>query len=118
ARYTQVMSSNPASPELAELNSEIRRLTAEYENVEGRIRLQNPPQPELVDPEPLNLAKIQTDVLDENSILLEYSLGEQRSYLWAVTRETFTSYVLPPRSEIETKVRRIRELMTARSALP
>ena len=118
ARYTQVMTTNSASLELVELNSEIRRLTAEYEDVEGRIRLQNPHYAELVHPEPLSLAKIQTDVLDENSILLEYSLGEQRSYLWAVTRETFTSYVLPPRSEIETKVRRIHELMTARSALP
>jgi CHAT domain-containing protein len=35
--------------------------------------------------------------------------------LWAVTREGIFSYELPKRSEIEAKVRRVRELMTASS---
>jgi CHAT domain-containing protein len=32
---------------------------------------------------------------------LEYSLGEERSYLWAVTKTGITSYELPKRADIE-----------------
>ena len=34
-------------------------------------------------------------------MLLEYSLGEERSYLWAVTKTSITSYELPKRADIE-----------------
>jgi hypothetical protein len=34
-------------------------------------------------------------------MLLEYSLGEERSYLWAVTKTGITSYELPKREEMK-----------------
>ena len=34
----------------------------------------------------LNIRDIQEQVLDFDTVLLEYSLGEQQSYLWWVTR--------------------------------
>jgi len=43
--------------------------------------------------------------LDDDTILLEFSLGEQRSYLWAVTKNNISSYVLPPRSQIDFATR-------------
>jgi CHAT domain-containing protein len=48
-------------------------------------------------------------------LLLEYSLGEERSYLWAVTATSFSSYELPPRAVIEAAARRCYELLTARN---
>jgi len=47
--------------------------------------------------------------------LLEYSLGEERSYLWAVTKNSFSSYELPSRAVIEAAARRCYELLTARN---
>jgi CHAT domain-containing protein len=69
----------------------------------------------LTQPAPLGLSEIQNAVTDDSTLLLEYSLGEERSYLWAVTATSFSSYELPPRAEIEAAVRRCYELLTARN---
>jgi CHAT domain-containing protein len=116
-RYTQLLSSSATSKATAELSDEIRRLTAEYEELQGQIRVRSPRYASLVQPEPLSLVRIQNELLDNDSLLLEYALGDENSYLFAVTREDFTSFVLPKRSEIEKRLRRLRELMTARLAL-
>jgi CHAT domain-containing protein len=69
----------------------------------------------LTQPAPLGLTEIQTAVTDNETLLLEYSLGEDRSYLWAVTASSFSSYELPPRARIEAAARRCYELLTARN---
>src|SRR5262249_23598760 len=53
-------------------------------------------------------------VLDRETLLLEYALGDEHSYLWAVTPDSITSYRLPPRAEIEAAARKVYELLTAR----
>ncbi len=40
-------------------------------------------------------------MLDENTLLIEYMLGEERSYVWAVGNDSITATQLPKRSEIE-----------------
>src|SRR5262249_24804082 len=54
-------------------------------------------------------------VLDPDSILLEYALGKERSYLWAVTTDAIASFELPGRAIIEESARRINKLLTARN---
>jgi CHAT domain-containing protein len=60
-------------------------------------------------PEPLSLSAIQEQILDDDTLLLEYALGEQRSFLWAVTPTTLTSHVLPRRSAVEAAARQLYE---------
>jgi CHAT domain-containing protein len=48
------------------------------------------------------LEQIQKEVLDDDTILLEYSLGKETSYLWAVTNKSINSYKLPGKEELET----------------
>ena len=62
-------------------------------------------------PRPLSLREIQNEVLDPSTLLLEYSLGETRSFLWVVSPGSIHTYVLPPRSEIETAAIRVHELL-------
>jgi CHAT domain-containing protein len=52
--------------------------------------------------------------LREKTVLLEYSLGEERSYLFAVTNNSFKTFELPKRAEIEAKVWSFRRLLTVR----
>jgi len=117
-RYTQLLSSDATSKSIPELSDEIRRLTAEYDELQGQIRVQSPHYAALVQPQPSKLIQIQKELLDGDSLLLEYALGDENSYLWAVTRESFASFNLPKRSEIEKRTRHFRELMTARAGLP
>lgn len=49
-------------------------------------------------------------MLDSDTLLLQYHLGEERSYLWAVTPDSIDSYVLPGRAEIEEKVKAFLEV--------
>ncbi|MCA1991514.1 MAG: CHAT domain-containing protein, partial [Coleofasciculus sp. S288] len=53
---------------------------------------------------------------DDDTLLLEYSLGSERSYLWAVSKTSITSYVLPSRSEIEAAAQTFRQSLTPDSA--
>ena len=83
--------------------------------IEADLKARSPRYAALTQPTPLGLAEIQTAVTDDATLLLEYSLGEERSYLWAVTATSFSSYELPPRATIEAAARRCYELLTARN---
>src|SRR6185295_1719011 len=83
--------------------------------IEAELKTHSPRYAALTQPAPLGLAEIQSAVTDDATLLLEYSLGEERSYLWAVTATTFSSYELPPRATIEAAARRCYELLTARN---
>jgi CHAT domain-containing protein/tetratricopeptide (TPR) repeat protein len=50
------------------------------------------------------LAEIQREVLDDDSILLSYALGKDRSFLWVVTPGSVAPFTLPDRSSIEEAV--------------
>lgn len=87
------------------LAAEVGDLSARYERVQARIRATSPRYAALTQPAPLTLKEMQTSVLDAETVLLEYSLGEERSYLWAVTRDSLASFELPNRAELERLAR-------------
>ncbi|HSS48770.1 MAG TPA: CHAT domain-containing protein, partial [Thermoanaerobaculia bacterium] len=53
----------------------------------------------------LSSQEIQAQVAEKGTLLLEYSLGEKRSFLWAVTPQSLESFELPPRKELEKDAR-------------
>lgn len=83
--------------------------------VETQLKATSPRYAALTQPAPLGLTEIQKVVTDDETLLLEYSLGEERSYLWAVSATSFSSYELPPRATIEAAARRCYQLLTARN---
>ena len=94
---------------------EISALTTEFEQLEGKIRESSPQFAALTQPVPLTLEETQKQVLDPETLLLEYSLGEDKSFLWAVTPDSVKSYELPNRAVIEPLARRVYELLTERN---
>jgi CHAT domain-containing protein len=100
---------------LAQVGKEIKNLSAQYELVEAEIRAASTRYAELIQPQPLSLAEIREQVIDNDTVLLEYFLGEERSYLWAVTSTSIETYELPKREVVETAARRVYELLTARN---
>ncbi|MBD2596486.1 CHAT domain-containing protein [Nostoc spongiaeforme FACHB-130] len=55
---------------------------------------------------PVEIQQIQKEILDDNTLLLEYLLGEENSYLWLVSKTGVSSYQLPKLSEIEPLARK------------
>jgi CHAT domain-containing protein/tetratricopeptide (TPR) repeat protein len=95
----------------AKLKAEIAKLTSEYEEVRMRIRATNSRYAALTQPQTLTLSEVQQQILDNDTVLLEYSLGEEKSYLWAITSSSIQSYVLPKGAEIETMSRRVFDIL-------
>ena len=89
----------------AALDKDIEGLTVQYREVEAQIRTRSPRYAALTQPQPLTLDEIQKQILDPDTLLLEYSLGEDRSFLWAVTSNSFRTYELPARAKLETAAR-------------
>ena len=100
---------------VARLKLELSQLESDLEQTQVAIRKSSPQYAALVRPQPLKLGEIQRQ-LDADTVLLEYSLGEDRSYLWAVTRDSLTSYELPKGELIKQSALEVYELLTARSA--
>jgi CHAT domain-containing protein/tetratricopeptide (TPR) repeat protein len=88
-----------------ELERAVDALRLEDRELRGRLRAVSPRHAGLLDPRPLSLADIQGAVLDEQSVLLQYFVGQTRSYMWAVARGSLTSRVLPGAREMEDVVR-------------
>jgi CHAT domain-containing protein/tetratricopeptide (TPR) repeat protein len=99
--------------ETERVTKEISQLTTQYDEVKSEIRISNPHYAALRQPQPLSLKDVQQRVLDDNSVLLEYALGDQQSYLWAVTKDECWSYSLPGRTEIEKLAGDVYKLVTA-----
>jgi CHAT domain-containing protein/tetratricopeptide (TPR) repeat protein len=115
AQYqVQLSSSKQTQAEAAELAREIRHLTTEYQVVQSQLREQSPRYATLIHPRPLNLNEIQAEIRDDNTLLLEYFLGEERSYLWVVSSDSFSSYELPARARLEDAAREVYGLLTTR----
>ncbi|HLF83664.1 MAG TPA: CHAT domain-containing protein [Blastocatellia bacterium] len=111
-RRLELLSSRGQEKRLAALENEIEALQRQLQNVQAQIRARSPKYAALTQPVPLSLAEVQR-LLDDDTILLEFLLGQDRSFLWVVTSSSVNGHVLPPRAEIETHARRMYELMTA-----
>jgi CHAT domain-containing protein len=97
------------------LKLELSQLESELENTQVQIRKASPQYAALTQPQPLKLKEVQAQ-LDPDTVLLEYALGEERSYLWAITNDSLTSYELPKEEQIKQNALQVYELLTARSA--
>lgn len=51
--------------------------------------------------EAMTLEEIQRELLDRDTLLLVYSLGKRRSYLWVVSRDAIRPFKLPSREVVE-----------------
>jgi len=69
------------------------------------------------DPGTLTLGQIR-QLLGEETMLLEFSLGLHRSHAWAVTADSLRTYALPPRAKIDALARRVHALASTRPRSP
>lgn len=104
--------------QVASLSKEIETLTAELQQVLAHIREKSPQYAALTQPTPITLQEIQQHLLSPDTLLLEFSLIDTQSYLWVVSSNVLTSFVLPKRAEIEAATLEVYKLLTARNHFP
>lgn len=94
---------------IATLIAEVKQAEDEREQLEKEIRRTNPKYAEIYYPEPLKYEAIQS-LLDDQTVLLEFALGSERSSLFVVSSEGLKIYTLPPATEIEPLAQELRTL--------
>ncbi|MDX2241665.1 MAG: tetratricopeptide repeat protein [Leptolyngbyaceae cyanobacterium bins.302] len=105
------LSGNPnTQAQAVKVQQELKELYQQQSQLKDKIRRESPEYAKLKYPEPLKLQDIQKH-LDQDTLLLQYSLGEERSYLWVVSKTGMTSYTLPGRKVIEQAAQRFREIL-------
>lgn len=116
-RFAQILSGKHTEQQKAAAEQEVSDLLRQYQDVQTEIRARSPRYAALTQPQPLSLREIQQRVLDDDTMLLEYALGEERSYLWAVTPTSITGFELPTRAEIEAVAQRVYELLANKNEM-
>ncbi|MEZ2251437.1 CHAT domain-containing protein [Microcoleus sp.] len=111
-RIEAVSLPNPNPTEIEQIDKQQLALLQEYQQIQTQIRTASPRYAALTQPKPLTFPEIQKQIIDENTILLQYFLGKERSYLWVISQKGLTSYELPKRAEIETASRNFRNTVT------
>jgi CHAT domain-containing protein/Tfp pilus assembly protein PilF len=85
-------------------------LELEYSNLILEIRKQNPQYADLQYPEALKLSDAQA-LLDPDSVLLEYSIGDSASWVFAITADSAAAFEIPSEKKIDDQVHNFREVL-------
>jgi CHAT domain-containing protein/tetratricopeptide (TPR) repeat protein len=80
--------------------ADVEKLRSEYETVRRSIQSSNPEYAALAFGDPVSIERVQSE-LGPDALLAEFHLGEERSFLWIVGRDSVRTFVLPPRARIE-----------------
>jgi CHAT domain-containing protein len=92
------------------LQQELQALNRSLDQTRAEIRNRSPRYAALTQPQPLKPAQIQ-QLLDDETCLLQYSVGDERSYLWFVTRNNIRPYTLPKRDDIYSAVKALLDVI-------
>ena len=114
-RKIRLLEGKHTEEQVAAINKEIDDYLRQYQEVEGQIRTSSPNYAALTQPQPLSARDVQRQLLDKDTVLLEYVLGEKRSYVFLLTPNSLDSYELPKRSEIEGAARHVYDVLTTRN---
>jgi CHAT domain-containing protein len=93
----------------------IDAIEAEIRLVEDEIARTSPRWAALELPDSVNVEDVQRDLLDPDTVLLEYWLGRDRSHLFVVDSTTVEAIELPRRATIEGAAGTMSEAVTARN---
>ena len=85
----------------AELDAELEKLQTEYEEIENQIRTASPRYATLTANKPLTLAEVQQNVLDDQTVLVEYALQTEDSYLFVASKSAVNLFKLPARANVD-----------------
>jgi CHAT domain-containing protein/Tfp pilus assembly protein PilF len=108
------LKANPATAEQAKAaEAEIAVLLEELERTQAEIRKVSPRYAALTQPAAITMEDVRAS-LDADTVLLEYWMGDARSYAWLVSKTGLKTVQLPGRADIEKFARQANEAMKVR----
>jgi CHAT domain-containing protein/tetratricopeptide (TPR) repeat protein len=114
-RIRILSTTKPSDAQRTSLTKEIQELSAKYSDTQALIRSESPHYAGLAQPRAPTVKQIQQELIDDQTLLLEYSLGDTRSYVWAVTPDLIKGVELKGRREIEATAEDMIKALTERN---
>ena len=111
---TALLNTKYRQSEADAISKEVADLIRQQDEIRGRIRARNSKYAHLTQHAQFSFADLQRQLSDD-TVLLEYSLGENRSYVWVVTPDSIKGFQLEPRDKIEPVANRLVKALTARN---
>ncbi|HKN81952.1 MAG TPA: CHAT domain-containing tetratricopeptide repeat protein, partial [Pyrinomonadaceae bacterium] len=110
----KMLSTTYKKEEIQALEARYQQLKADHDQLLAEIQARNPGYEHKLRPTAWELSKIQQQIMrDDDTVLLEYSLGSEKSYLWTLTRAGLNVHELPDEEKIGKVASRVRELLKA-----
>lgn len=113
----ELLQSDENQDRIAQIEAEQQDLLDEFDQLYARFRETYAPLDKLSTPRSVTVTQIQEEILDDDTLLLTYSLGDRRSFLWAVGAGLFETYELLPRKQLEALVVECHSLLSNRPTL-
>jgi CHAT domain-containing protein/tetratricopeptide (TPR) repeat protein len=96
------------------IGKDVDELARKFQFIQTEIRQTSPRYAALTQPRALSVKQIQ-QILDPDTMLLEYFLGTEMSFLWAVTSGSVKTYKLGGRNEIEKTAKNLYTVLNTRN---
>lgn len=106
-----VTEEEPPSRQVGTVEADLRRLLRERQRILAEVRSADPRYAAFSRYRPLVAEEIQA-LLDDDTLLLQYKLGEERSFVWAVAADQIQSFELAGRARIEAQASRAYRLLS------
>lgn len=103
AMRTKLLSPTLSRPQRESFQRELVELEDDLAEKRVQVELNHPRR--LAFSKPVKVKQLHNQLLGDDELVLEFCLGEDRSFAWLISRNAVTFEILPGRSEIDAKVR-------------
>jgi len=105
-RMEQSVGSRLADTEVQQLFVSVRRLETALDEIEAQCQAEQP-RFALLSASTISLPEIQEQILDPQSVLVQFYLADPYSYVWVITKSKFSLTRLPSKTWLEQQVRSV-----------
>ncbi len=102
--YSKLLAAELSSDEKTSLSTNLKVLEDKLETLKREIRKESPAYANLKYPEIITLDETQKKLLDNKTAVFAYSLGQENSYAFIITKKELKIFPLPTRNHIRKKV--------------
>jgi len=103
---------NASSSEVKRIEKELLQAEDDYTNLLNQMLLEKVNISNVISPKPFNLNYLQNRYLDPKTVLIEYSLGEDKSFIFFVSKNSFEIFELPSHSKIKDSIKAYLKVLT------
>ncbi|HLJ74348.1 MAG TPA: CHAT domain-containing protein, partial [Thermoanaerobaculia bacterium] len=111
-RAEVVLKEGEGSARAVALAKTVEQRVADLAGVRAKIRETSPAYAALAMPEPMTVDDIQRTLLDDNTSIVAFHLGDSRSYAWVIDRKSISVHALPRAAAIDKLAREYHELLS------